>query len=66
MTLKKFDLVELVAQLPGHDIPLGTIGTVAQVHPGKPVMYEIELISSTGDSFADITVEESAIRKISK
>jgi len=62
MTLKEYDVVELIAQIPGRDIPVGSTGTVLIVYRDKPGVYEVEFISHAGTSHGTVTLEEAIIR----
>lgn len=53
---KEHDIFRLAKQIPGEDIPTGTVGVVLMVlHHGKAHAYEVEFCDATGSNIGSKT-----------
>ncbi len=62
--IEELDLAALVIDLPAHGLVAGDIGTVVMVH-GNGAGYEVEFMTSDGETIAVLSLEASKVRALS-
>ena len=62
--IKELDLVVLTQDIPEHRLCEGDIGAVVLVH-GEGAGYEVEFVMLDGSSLGAVTVDKTAIRRVS-
>ena len=62
--IKELDLVALVADDPVHGLVAGDVGTVVMAH-GKNEGYEVEFMTSDGDTIAVLSLAANRVRPLS-
>ena len=56
--IQEFTKVRLKREIPGCDIPVGSVGTVIMVHHDVPPGYEVEFSDSEGNVLYDTKTDE--------
>lgn len=63
--IRESDTVVLTADLPGHGLMAGDIGTVVLVHQGN-VGYEVEFMTMSGETIAVVSLYASQVRPVGR
>jgi hypothetical protein len=63
--IQELDRVVLTADLSGHDLKAGDVGTVVLVH-GQGEGYEVEFVTLDGETVAVVSVFASQVRPIER
>lgn len=62
MTLKEFDVVELIADFPAYGIKAGTVGTIIDLYADGE--YEVEIADESGATLDCFAVKPDQIRLV--
>ena len=62
--IKELDLIALAIDLPAYGLVTGDVGTVVMVH-GKDAGYEVELMTSDGETIGVVSLESNKVRPLS-
>ena len=62
--LKEHDRIVLTADIPGHCLKIGDVGTIVHVYPRREA-FEVEFLTLDGSTAAITTVLPSQVRPVS-
>jgi hypothetical protein len=60
-----YDVVELVDDIPEHELAAGSAGTIVHVHQSPRLAYEVEFVDEDGHTQALATVTPDQVRPFS-
>jgi hypothetical protein len=60
---KLYDIVTLIKQANGINVPIGAIGSVLMIHDVEPVAYEVEFFSFEKNYLGVFTVTDDQIAR---